>query len=97
MPSKKKTTKPKRIVTLHKSLVNTSPQKNFTIGQPVVQSIGGFVEGEKHALHSIHARPNYVPSLDNPSAARRPGAMDAFKLPSRTFTGIVHPTHHAVD
>ena len=95
--AKPKSAKKQRVITLHKTLSESNPSKVFVINGPVVEINTGFKQTEKHSMHSIHNRPIYNPARDNPAFIRRPGSLDAFKLPSVSFEGLKAPVHHNME
>lgn len=55
---------------------------------------------KKHASHMTDSAKLRFPPLDVkrdiPSTPRRPGSLDAFRLPSRTPLGAIVPRHHDI-
>lgn len=95
--TQKKTTKKPRNVTLHPTVAELAKKSTFTIGKTIVRKVGGFKHNDDQAARAVQVRGDYDPKLDSPMLVHRPGALDAFRLPSMTFVGVVQPKHHAID
>ena len=65
----------------------------FTIGQTIIQP-ESFTKTQRHEDALRKRGELYVQERDNPSLTRRPGSLDAFKLPSIMLGQRVAPKHH---
>lgn len=77
-------------------LIAPKQKTTFKIGESIIK-IESFTKTERHEDALRKRGELYVQERDNPGMTRRPGSLDAFKMPSIFLGQRVAPKHHVTN